>query len=325
VSCFVDWRDAWQRALYGPEGFYHKGSGPSSHFRTSMASADLMAGALGELARREGLRRVVEVGSGRGELLAALHTLDPALELVGTDVVPRPVGLPDAVRWVVSGGGAAIAGDLVAELRDALVVAHEWLDDVPCTVCERDGDGAWRVVEVAADGRERLATPASGADLAWLERWWTTGDPAAPGDRAEVGAARDDAWAALVGASSGCLLVAVDYDHARGSRPPQGTLIGYRDGAVCAPVPDAGCDLTAHVALDAVAAAGEVAGASGTRLARQREVLRELGVSGALPGIAGASTDPGAYVVALAAATRGAELLDPSGLGDFGWLLQRSP
>jgi SAM-dependent MidA family methyltransferase len=321
---FVDWREAWQRALYGPDGFYRKGSVPSAHFRTSMAAADLMGGALVELARREGLRRVVDVGSGRGELLAAVHARDPGLELVGTDVVARPQGLPDGVRWVVSDGGATVADDLGGVLRGALVVAHEWLDDVPCTVCERDADGAWRVVEVARDGRERLGGLVGGAERAWLDRWWTTGEAPAPGDRAEVGAARDAAWAAVVGASSGCLLVAVDYDHAAGARPPHGTLLGYRDGAACPPVPDGGCDVTAHVALDAVADAGERAGARETRLERQREVLGELGVSGSLPDVSLAATDPRGYVAALSTASRAAELLDPAGLGGFGWLLQRT-
>ena len=55
-------------------------------------------------------------------------------------------------------------------------------------------------------------------------------------------------------------------------------------------------DLTTHVALDSVAAAGTAAGARSTRLTDQGTALRELGV------------------------TRG-ELLDPGALGGFGWLL----
>ena len=76
-------------------------------------------------------------------------------------------------------------------------------------------------------------------------------------DRAEIGRPRDDAWADAVGAraAAGCAL-AVDYGHLRADRPPVGTLTGYRGGRQVPPVPDGRCDVTAHVAIDAVAAAG---------------------------------------------------------------------
>lgn len=54
----------------------------------------------------------------------------------------------------------------------------------------------------------------------------------------------------------------------------------------------------------------------------QRNALRALGVSGARPALTLASTDPTAYVRALASAGAAAELTAPGGLGDFGWLLQ---
>jgi hypothetical protein len=54
----------------------------------------------------------------------------------------------------------------------------------------------------------------------------------------------------------------------------------------------------------------------------QREVLHALGVTGARPPLALASTDPAAYVRALASASQAAELTAPGGLGDFWWLLQ---
>ncbi|NEB14147.1 hypothetical protein G3I32_35875, partial [Streptomyces coelicoflavus] len=52
------------------------------------------------------------------------------------------------------------------------------------------------------------------------------------------------------------------------------------------------------------------------------EVLRALGVTGARPPLALASTDPAAYVRALAGASQAAELTARGGLGDFWWLLQ---
>lgn len=58
------------------------------------------------------------------------------------------------------------------------------------------------------------------------------------------------------------------------------------------------------------------------RLLAQRVALRALGVTGVRPPLALASTDPSAYVRALAGAGEAAELTAPGGLGDFGWLLQ---
>jgi hypothetical protein len=58
------------------------------------------------------------------------------------------------------------------------------------------------------------------------------------------------------------------------------------------------------------------------RLLRQRDALRALGLTGARPPLALASSNPTAYVRALAAAGEAAELTADGGLGDFGWLVQ---
>jgi SAM-dependent MidA family methyltransferase len=156
-------------------------------------------------------------------------------------------------------------------------------------------------------------------------RWWPL-DGAAPGDRAEVGLSRDAAWAAAVRALGAGVAVAVDYGHLRADRVlgryAGGTLTGYRHGRAVPPVPDGSCDLTAHVAVDACAQAGRAAGATSTALLRQREVLRNLGLSGALPDVALARTDPIGYARALEHAGAVAELVDPAGLGGFWWLAQ---
>lgn len=116
--------------------------------------------------------------------------------------------------------------------------------------------------------------------------------------------------------------MAVDYAHVREARPPFGTLTGFRAGREVRPVPDGSCDLTAHVALDACAAAGAGAGPP-PELLSQREALRRLGVSGERPPLTLASADPAGYVRALASAGEAAELTARGGLGDFGWLMQR--
>src|SRR5690606_26801232 len=118
------------------------------------------------------------------------------------------------------------------------------------------------------------------------------------------------------------LAVAIDYSHTRRTRPAHGTLTGYRDGRAVPPVPDGSCDITAHVALDACAAAGVQAGATATVLTTQRRALRALGLSGVRPPIQLAHRDPRAYVLGLRRAGEEAELIDPTGLGGFGWLVQ---
>lgn len=107
---------------------------------------------------------------------------------------------------------------------------------------------------------------------------------AARGDRAP----RDEAWASAVAALDAGLAVAADYAHSVSARPPFGTLTGFREGRETEPVPDGSCDITAHVALDACAAAHTARCtpeyAPPNALTRpQREILRALGVTGARP------------------------------------------
>jgi SAM-dependent MidA family methyltransferase len=309
---WLTWREATEQALYGPAGFYRSGAGPAAHFRTSVHASRLYAEALLRLARSAGLSTVVDVGAGRGELLTALQTLDPALRLHGVEVSDRPADLPPAVGW-----SASLPTGLTA-----LLVANEWLDNVPCDVVEVDEAGEVRLVRVDPDtGAERVADPVDDASAAWLREWWPL-DGSPRGDRAEIGRPRDEAWASAVAALTAGVAVAVDYAHTRATRPPYGTLCGYRDGRAVAPVPDGSCDVTAHVALDACAAAGERAGASATLLTTQRAMLRTLGVDGSRPAYELARVDPQAYLDRLRLAGEAGELLDPEGLGGFGWLVQ---
>ncbi len=304
------WREATATALYGPSGFFRREQ-PADHFRTSVHASRLFADAVRRLAAACGARTVVDLGAGRGELLTALASMP--VELVGVEIAARPAALPERIAWTAA---------LPEGLADVLVIANEWLDDVPVDVVEVDGNGRARVVRVdPTSGAERLGDPPADDDATWLARWWPL-DDAGPGRRAEVGRPRDEAWAHVVGSLERGVLVAVDYAHDLGGRPPFGTLAGYRDGRLVAPVPDGSCDVTAHVALDACAAAGAVAGAAATLLTTQRDALRALGVDGSLPPRELAAVDPTAYVAALSAAGEAGEVLDPGGLGGFGWLVQ---
>ncbi|MCX5195860.1 SAM-dependent methyltransferase [Streptomyces sp. NBC_00249] len=318
----VRWRAAMEAALYGPDGFYVRpgGPGPAGHFRTSVHASPLYAGAVArllrivdaELGRPERLD-LVDVGAGRGELLTGvLAALPPEtaarVRPYAVERAARPEGLDPRIRWAAE----------APEGTTGLLFANEWLDNVPLDIAE---DG--RYVLVAPDGTESPGGPLDAADRAWLERWWPGAAGAGEGEageagaggRAEIGRPRDAAWAAAVATLERGLAVAVDYAHTRAARPPYGTLTGFRAGRETAPVPDGGCDVTAHVALDACAGPG-------ARLLTQREALTALGVSGGRPPLALASTDPAGYVRALSAAGEAAELTARGGLGDFGWLVQ---
>lgn len=292
------WRQAWESALYGEAGFF-RSSRPAEHFRTSAHSRSF-AEAVADVARRSGATTVVDLGAGGGELLSALHGLTGgAVELIGVEVAERPPGLPTAISW---------ADQLPARI-DGLLIANEWLDNVPCDVVEVDDDGVIREVCVdPATGAESLGEP---FDSAWLDSWWPLCEP---GERAEIGVARDDAWADAVARVNG-LAIAIDYGHVRGGRPPFGTLRSYARGREVDVIPDGSRDVTAHVAVDSVA------NATGANLLRQREALRLLGISAARPPIEIAHSDPAAYLEALGRSGELGELVAAGGFGDFWWII----
>ncbi|XVV12399.1 SAM-dependent methyltransferase [Actinoplanes sp. CA-131856] len=309
------WREAMTTGLYGPAGFFVRGDdGPAGHFRTSVHASPLFAGALLRLVERadEALGRpkaldLVDVGAGRGELLTTLAAMLPAelarrVRLTGVELAPRPPELPERIAWRQD----------VPDGIVGLLIATEWLDNVPLDVADLDDAGRMRKVLVdPATGAESLGGAVDAADLFWLRRWWP-----GPG-RAEIGWTRDAAWASAVERVRSGWALAVDYGHQRDERPAFGTLTGFRHGRQVTPVPDGTCDVTAHVAMDAVA----LAAGTPYRMVRQREALKALGVDGARPPMDLARTDPAAYVRGLAAAGAAAELIEPAGLGSHWWLL----
>lgn len=319
-AAWLTWRDAAQQALYGENGFYRRPPASAS-FRTSVHASPRYAAALLRLLQavdtdlgRPARLDLVDVGAGGGDLLAQVAALargDLArrLRLTAVEIGARPAGLTGRISW---------RPDLPRAVT-GLVVANEWLDNVPVDAVELTRDGPRLVLVDPATGRERLAGPPGSADLAWLWSWWRLAED---GQRAEVGWPRDQAWAEVIRRLDRGLAVAADYAHARAARPAYGTLAGYAGGRAVPPVPDGSCDITAHVALDACAAAGQRAGASATLLTTQRRALRSLGVRGERPAAELARTDPLAYRARLVAGSEEAELIDRAGLGGFGWLVQ---
>lgn len=293
----VSWRTAWHTALYSDSGFFRT-SRPADHFRTS-AHIETFAAAIAELARRIGAATIVDLGAGGGELLLALHGILPDVELVGVEVAGRPAGLPDGIGW---------RHDLPDRV-DGLLIANEWLDNLPCVVVEVGDDAVVRELLVdAATGQEVVG---QALDSPWQREWWPLAEA---GARAELGGPRDEAWADAVARVNGTA-VAIDYGHLRGDRPTFGSLRSYAHGREVDVQPDGSRDVTADVAVDAVAAA------VGGRLVRQRDALADLGITGTRPPIALAHTDPAAYVRALSQATEAAELTERGGLGDFWWIV----
>jgi len=319
----MTWCEAMRTALYGPAGFYARGEPPARHFRTSAHVSPAYAGAMLSLLREVDAalghpRRLdlVDIGAGRGELLTQVlneatrdRGLAGRITVRAVEITPRPDGLDPRIHWQAS-PPAAIAG---------LVIASEWLDNVPLDVAELTPGGPRLVLVETGSGAERPGPPPRAADLAWSRAWWPLHEP---GDRAELGRTRCRAWAGVVRRITRGLAVAADYGHLRAGRPSGGTLTGYRDGRVVRAIPDGSRDITAHVALDACAAAGQAAGATATLLTTQRQALCALGVTGRRPPLAQAGNDPLGYARALGQASGEAELIDAGGLGGFGWLVQ---
>ena len=293
-------------ALYGPTGFYRASGAPGRHFRTAAHAGMVWAEAITRLVDRvdDELGRpdeftVVEIGAGGGELLTGLSTLAPERwSLRGVDRAPRPERLPERVDWRAESPESIVG----------ILIAAEWLDVVPVDVAQRSDDGVY-LVEVDSSGEERLGPLVVGADRDWLARWWPLTDV---GDRAEIGRPRDEAWRDAVARIDRGIALAVDYA-AVPTRDVAGTLTGYREGRQVAPVPDGSMDVTAHVLFESLVADTEAV------LLSQRQALRRLGVEGRRPPYAG---DAASYLSGLSRAGDEAELIDPSGLGGFTWLVQ---
>jgi SAM-dependent MidA family methyltransferase len=303
-------------SLYGDRGFFRSAaSAPADHFRTSAHVGPAFAGAITTVLTSVDIALghpdrldLVDIGAGRGELLTAMIAAMPEglrerVRAIAVEVAPQPDGLDPAITWT----------DTPPDRVSGLVVATEWLDNVPLDIAEMTPDG-WRTVLVDADGTESLGGEPD--DAAWLDRWWPDGI------RAEIGATRDAAWAEAVAHIDTGLALAIDYGHTLADRPALGTLAAFRNGVAVMPVPNGSCDLTAHIAADAVAAAGSAVAGLDAQVVRQTDALRSLGVTGRRPDLELARRDPAAYVRALSAASTSAELTDRSGLGAHYWIYQ---
>jgi hypothetical protein len=309
------WFLTWLECAYGAEGFWRR-HWPDEHFRTATATSPLVAEALVVIADRLSVAAVVDVGAGRGELVNALAGRRPELRLGAVDLRPRPDSLSAAVDWAedlwdvrYARWTTGQADRLLSADDPVLVIAAEWLDDLPCPVVHQEADG-WREVVVDEGGNERPGPRLAGAELEWADRWWPAGR------RAEVGVTRDQAWSALAAVvrRRGGGLVLLDYGHTRSTRPEQGSLAAYRDGRSVPPTPSTEVNLTAHVSLDSVRVAGEAAGLQTVLDTHQDEALSRLLAE--RPAV-----DP---LSDLAHLSERAALGSAYGWGTHRWVLQRS-
>ncbi len=300
----VGWQTAWSQSLQSwaadPEGL------PVEHFRTSVHVGAEFFAALARVAVEvdAGLGHpdnldIVDVGAGGGELLVGLLSHLPAdvadrVHSVAIDLRARPASLDARVTWRRGAADQVLRQEFPEGVR-GLLIAHEFLDEIPLDVVQRDADGVRRLVLVdpaaeldaapveflgpALDDGGRCAR--FGVDAAraraWLDTWWPD-DGKLDGYRAEVGWPRDEAWSALVGSVRAGTALAMDYGHSRSERTSgrrrHGSLAGYRRGRHVAPLPDGRRNLTAHVAIDACVAAAPPG--FRTVVQSQREVLQEL-------------------------------------------------
>jgi hypothetical protein len=212
------WKQAWDAALYGPQGYLR--NHPLTLTRERADLLDFIVDRAGQYADLV--------------LLGAAAQLAPDLSNRLPGVALRP-DLPEGF------GG--------------LVVAVDWLCHVPTHVIRADDDGRPRIVHVdPVTGSEILGSPVRDAGVppsigGWLDQHWELPNV---GDRAEVGTTREAAWRDVVRRMDGGLALAVEHGHLHDARPAAGTL---RSPSGAAPVPDGARDLVADVALDALAAA----------------------------------------------------------------------
>jgi len=310
-------------SLYGVAGFYRRQSA-EAHFRTSVSASPLFADSLATLITAVDAAlgepdplHIVDVGAGDGALLTRLEAALPEgvrsrVVMTAVEVRERPPHLESHIRWVRS-----VPSDVVG-----VIIANEYLDNVPCDIAQVDEETR-RYVVVDDEGTESLGENLADADNTWLDEWWPIDTE---GSRADVGSQRDGAWRVIVDSLERGAALGIDYGHIRAERAdgafPLGSLTGYRDGYQVAPTPDGTCDITAHVAMDACAAAGVDAGATSSSLIRQGQALKLLGLTTQQPTRELARSDPAEYVRQLSASSAAVELADPASLGAFWWLLQ---
>lgn len=262
MAAEIPWEQGWEQAAFGPFGFYRQQS-PYDHFTTSVEQATLVNDLLPYLRASldHGPVAIVDVGAGSGllteQLLASLEQQERArVQAYCLDLRARPTSLSPDIHW--------IQGDIRETISsiprgNCMLIAHEFLDDIPCAIVEADANTFPHLLAVNPQSQQAMLGPALTSDsdeARWLREWWPVERPLM---RAEVGKTRDHIWQQLTAVVATGFAIAIDYGHLRADRArglmDAGTLSGYVNGQPCTPRADTTINLTAHVAMDSVAAA----------------------------------------------------------------------
>lgn len=243
------WRDAWESAHYGPNGFYRSHPNPVNHFRTSVMESAETSSKIFDIALWHYQQlgspdsfTVLDCGSGTGDLVRDLQELCNHHNL---NWKAQSLNFPDTdIREIARLGGAG------------MVIAHELLDDIPMVIAEFNDDLQLVTVHVDSDGAETLGEV---FESEWVDMWWPA---TVAGARREIGSTRDVTWKRLLEVfDSGCAVMA-DYcstqiDRTRGVFDA-GTLTGYYKGRLTRPIPNGDMNITAHVCVESLTHVGQL-------------------------------------------------------------------
>ncbi|MEV4119383.1 SAM-dependent methyltransferase [Micromonospora sp. NPDC049645] len=148
-------------------------------------------------------------------LVTARPSLAERIRFTAVEYANRPENLPEEINWV-----SEIPGGITGVL-----LATEWLDNVPLDVAVHTGDG-WRYVLVDPDsGVETIGELVSPADLDWLTAWWPS--PASAPRAASGRDLRVTSMDATGGSASGF----------GAARPAQGSSLTARSRPGCPETP----------------------------------------------------------------------------------------
>ncbi|MFF5053360.1 SAM-dependent methyltransferase [Micromonospora sp. NPDC000663] len=99
-------------------------------------------------------------------------SLAERVRFTAVEYADRPENLPEDINWTA---------EIPAEIT-GLLIATEWLDNVPLDVAVHAEDG-WRYVLVEPEsGAESTGEPVGPADLDWLTTWWPSATSPPPAD-----------------------------------------------------------------------------------------------------------------------------------------------
>ncbi|MEU8113632.1 SAM-dependent methyltransferase [Micromonospora sp. NPDC048947] len=143
-------------------------------------------------------------------------SLAERVRFTAVEYAHRPENLPEEINWV---------SEIPDEIT-GLLIATEWLDNVPLDVAVHTADG-WRYVLVDPDsGVETVGELVKAADLDWLTTWW-------PGPASPRGADRD-----LTGGSTSTDAITGSGSGFGAARPAQGSSLTARSRPGCPETPN---------------------------------------------------------------------------------------